>query len=344
MAFAPLVLLPGPRLVCSTRTDHHLKPKTLKTMVCLTWTPSQNERLSLTTLRDVGGTSSWSDAEVLDHGLLILTSFSRLRLEFSHSVCSVSIQTHASETISGDVTIAGQAVAVEHLFEQGNILKFIRTSAGVLVQKKGKLVLPKLPSGATIALSFIPMDVWDAFVNEQYHSKVTGLTGSAMTHIFSILGSYDYPEVLALLETGLNGLKQKMHDPSVINIVGKKLWASLTISQKMDQLMNILAVFKYMNVNSVILQVILCRIIEELGDFAAQQVGAENMVKWFNYFANDHISYMDQRINNFVTNKVAEITNEVMAISTNAALFLQAASIGGEAPDILKSSWYTPVQ
>jgi hypothetical protein len=143
------------------------------------------------------------------------------------------------------VAIAGQLYAVEHLWELGNVLKYIRTSAGVLVKKKGQLVLPTLPSGATAALTFIPMTVWESFVTDIYTSRLTGLTGTAMSHVFRALGSDYFPEVLQLLEVGLNGLKQKMYDPSTINIIGKATWKLLTESQKMDEIMRILAVYKY---------------------------------------------------------------------------------------------------
>jgi hypothetical protein len=110
------------------------------------------------------------------------------------------------------------------------------------------------------------------------------------------------------------------------------------LSNQHKQNINLITV----DANGVTTQLIIDRVGQELGDFATLQgPEAVNMVPWFNLFNSDHVSYYDQRANNFVSSAITEITG-VARTSPNPALFLQAASLAGESTGILKSSWFKP--
>ncbi|KAF7870472.1 hypothetical protein EAF04_004216 [Stromatinia cepivora] len=175
--------------------------------------------------------------------------------------------------------IDSSSIIVEHLFEQGVLIKSLRAMAGIT---------RNLPSGLTSDLTTIPYDVWIRFRDVPLRSPVTGVVGTGLANAFACIGSYALPGGLTLMDEKLNGLKALFHAPSVKSFINADIWAVLSISQKMDVIMNMMSLYKYMNGNSILYQVIVKNIERELLNFIATSPGSENMVAWFKTFVPDH--------------------------------------------------------
>lgn len=226
----------------------------------------------------------------------------------------------------------GKNIIVEHLFEQGVLIKGFQTMAGMT---------RSLPSGLTTDLTTIPEEVFLKLRDLPMKSAVTGLVGTGITNMFACLGSQSLPGVLLLLDEKLNGLKATFHSPRNKNIIGTDAWNVLTVSQKLDGIMDMLALYKYMNGNSIVYQLIVKNLETEILAIMASTPGAENMLAWFQAFVPDLYKNMDDRVSKFAVDKALELKGAIggFALSKQPALNKQVDLITKSIPTVIKSTW-----
>ncbi|KAF7941509.1 hypothetical protein BELL_0234g00160 [Botrytis elliptica] len=260
-------------------------------------------------------------------------TFSKIRvskLNWATDLAKAATQCSAPRLIS-NMPISATTI-VEHMIEQQTLAKLMWTAAGKI---------ETLPSGATPTLPHLPPAAMQEFVKGQIQSVITGKMGSMMYHIFSIIGSHQFPGSLSLVHLDINALKGQLHDFRVVNFVAAAKWEKLNSSEQMAALMQFFSVYEYMNTpfNAAIGETVYLYILQEFQNWEMKSIVAEGASEWFITFMKDFYQAIDVRASKYVVDKTTGIIKKAGGITRSAQIQEVAEQIQAQVPALLRSSW-----
>lgn len=221
---------------------------------------------------------------------------------------------------------------VEHTIEQATLAKLMWTAAGKI---------KTLPSGATPTLPHLPPAAMEEFVKGQIQSVITGKMGSMMYHVFSIIGSHQFPGSLSLVHVDINSLKGRIHDFRVVNVVAAAKWEKLSSSEQMVSLMQFFSVYEYMNTpfNAAIGETVYLYLLQEFQHWEMTSTVAEGASERFITFMKDLYQAIEARASKYVVDKTTGIIKKAGGITRSARIQEVAEEIQAQVPALLRSSW-----